>query len=383
MTPQRRALRLLTPLYEASIDIAAWPRFFQEFSDELGGAAIAVASEFDYWENPPASYWIRLNRSYAESHQRRVARGLPWGDLSDSRLVERFCRTSMFRSDEQLSATAFYRDWMKPQGLACEGPLLHAAPYSARRPGWLIFLYRVEGARAFASDDVALCDYLVPHLAAASAVFDCFARVRSERVALSEVVDRLSTGIFLVDATGRLLIANLAARRFVEANDGLALREGLLRIEGEEADSELRRILKDAIAWRGRDSLGAGAEMWIERPSGRRSYFANIVPMSAAEPDSALGDDVAVVLLTDPDADQGAAADRVRRSCSLTDAEADLIRLMAEGFTLDEISRERGVTMNTTRTHLKHVFSKTGTGRQSELVAMVLSSGLRPVDSAE
>lgn len=174
---------------------------------------------------------------------------------------------------------------------------------------------------------------------------------------------------------GRLLIANLAARRILEADDGLSLRDGLLRLDGAQADGELRQILQDAIGWRERNSLGAGGEIWVARPSGRRSYLANIVPMNAAEPNSALGDDVAVVLLSVPDADQSAAAERIRGLCKLTDAEAELIRLMAEGFTLEEISRERGVALSTTRTHLKHVFSKTGTARQAELVAMVLSSG--------
>ncbi len=376
MTPERRALSLLDALYESGVDITAWSRFIEGLSDELGGAAITVASEFDEWQNPPESYWVRLDASYAASHQRHLDAGLPWGNLSDPRLAGRFVRSSTLFPDAQLAKTVFYREWMKPQGLACEGPLSHAAPISERRQGWLLCIYRLEGARAFESDDIALCDLLSPHLVTSSVVFDCFSRLRRKRVALSEVVDRFSLGILLLDAKGRLLIANLAARRIVEANDGLSLRDGVLRLDGAEADSELRQILQDAIAWRGKDSLGAGGELWVERPSGRRPYLANIVPMNPAEPNSALGDDVAVVLLTVPDADQSVAADRIRRLYKLTGAEAELIRLMAEGFTLEEISRERGVTISTTRTHLKHVFSKTGTARQSELVAKVLSSGM-------
>ncbi len=374
MTPKRRALSLLDALYESGVDITAWSRFIEGFSDELGGAAITVSSEFDEWQNPPESYWVRVRGGYADSHQRHLEAGLPWGNLSDPGLAGRFVRGSTLFPDEQLAETAFYREWMKPQGLACEGPLSHAAPFSARRQGWLMCIYRLEGARAFDSDDIALCDLLAPHLVASSVLFDCFSRLRRKRVALSEVVDRFSLGILLLDAEGRLLIANLAARRILEADDGLSLRDGLLRLDGAQADSELRQILQDAIGWRERGSGSAGAELWVARPSGKRSYLANIVPINAAEPNSALGDDVAVVLLTVPDADQSVAADRIRRLYKLTGAEAELIRLMAEGFTLEEISRERGVTISTTRTHLKHVFSKTGTARQSELVAKVLSS---------
>ena len=249
MTPQQRALGLLDRLYHAGVDDAEWPGFFDAFSDQLGGAAIAITNEFDDWTNPQEFFWVRLNPGYAKSYRRHVEAGLPWGELSAASVFERFCRGSDFLKDEQLADTAFYREWMAPQGLACEGPLLHAAPYSSRRPGWMLFLYRVEGARAFDSDDIELCDLLVPHLAACSSLSDSFSRLRRERVALSQVVDRLSTGILLVDARGRLLIANLAARRFFEANDGLALRDGVVRLQDADADGDLRRIIQDAIGW--------------------------------------------------------------------------------------------------------------------------------------
>jgi DNA-binding CsgD family transcriptional regulator len=98
--------------------------------------------------------------------------------------------------------------------------------------------------------------------------------------------------------------------------------------------------------------------------------------MNPAVVGDTFGDDVAVVLVADIEADQSAAADLIRRTCQLTHAEADLARLLAEGLSLEEISRERGVTMNTTRTHLKHVFAKTGTSRQSELVGKLLAAAL-------
>ncbi len=56
----------------------------------------------------------------------------------------------------------------------------------------------------------------------------------------------------------------------------------------------------------------------------------------------------------------------------LTHAEAELVRLIAEGNSLEEVAAERGVTMNTVRSQLKQVFSKTGTSRQGELVQLVL-----------
>ena len=44
------------------------------------------------------------------------------------------------------------------------------------------------------------------------------------------------------------------------------------------------------------------------------------------------------------------------------------MRLIAEGNSLEEVAEQRGVTMNTVRSQLKQVFSKTDTSRQGELV---------------
>ena len=57
----------------------------------------------------------------------------------------------------------------------------------------------------------------------------------------------------------------------------------------------------------------------------------------------------------------------------LTHAEAELVRLIAEGNSLDQVAAIRGVTMNTVRSQLKQVFSKTETRRQGELVHLVLA----------
>ena len=58
---------------------------------------------------------------------------------------------------------------------------------------------------------------------------------------------------------------------------------------------------------------------------------------------------------------------------SLTPAELSLITLLVEGLSLQEISDERGVTVNTTRSQLGHLFRKTQTNRQSELVQLALT----------
>ncbi len=48
-------------------------------------------------------------------------------------------------------------------------------------------------------------------------------------------------------------------------------------------------------------------------------------------------------------------------------------QLLSQGFSLDEAAQQRGVTINTARSQLKQVFSKTDTRRQGELMRLVLT----------
>ena len=57
----------------------------------------------------------------------------------------------------------------------------------------------------------------------------------------------------------------------------------------------------------------------------------------------------------------------------LTPAEAEVVQLLAKGLPLDEIAADRGISLNTVRSHLKHIFSKTGTSRQGELLGLVMT----------
>ena len=66
----------------------------------------------------------------------------------------------------------------------------------------------------------------------------------------------------------------------------------------------------------------------------------------------------------------------MRRLYGLTMTEADVAVRIARGADLQEISDELSVSIATVRKHLQHVFDKTDTHRQAELVRLLLT--LRP-----
>ena len=85
---------------------------------------------------------------------------------------------------------------------------------------------------------------------------------------------------------------------------------------------------------------------------------------------------MALVLIIDPEDEPEPSSALLRRLYRLTDAEADVALRMIHGADLKEISEELSLSLTTVRTHLQHIFDKTDTHRQAELVRLLIA--LRP-----
>ena len=79
------------------------------------------------------------------------------------------------------------------------------------------------------------------------------------------------------------------------------------------------------------------------------------------------------LFVADPSARFTADSEALSELYQLTYSEAELVRLLAAGLSLEEAAEKRGVSLNTARSHLKHVFAKTETSRQGELVRLIIS----------
>lgn len=183
---------------------------------------------------------------------------------------------------------------------------------------------------------------------------------------MSLILDRLSVGVILVDGALRVLEANAAAREILQEEDGLLVRRGALRTSHPPETQTLM------------DSVGARASgpsreapsriLVITRPSGARPLHVVVFPL----PQGAVRSLDAALFISDPDSRAEGNVEILRVVYGLTQAEAKLARQLAKGERLDEAARAMGITIMTARTHLKRILSKTETGRQADLIRLLL-----------
>ena len=180
---------------------------------------------------------------------------------------------------------------------------------------------------------------------------------------LRALIDCLWQGVIVADRSGRVVLANRAAQAILAAGDGLHDGPGGLRTETMESTRRLRRMVEAASG-----SAPAGNVMALPRIGQPHPLSVMISPLrSGAEADLAL------ILIIAPDCVPTPWPDLLRDLYGLTDAEAAVAVAMARGEGLAAVAAKLNVGRTTVRTHLQHVFEKTGTRRQAQLVRLIMA----------
>ena len=213
----------------------------------------------------------------------------------------------------------------------------------------------------------------VTHGSAAIAI--AIMRDVTERRQAEETLNLLSTGMALVDRDCRLLLANRSASRLFDFADGLTLSHGRISTARRDQVEQLRDLVDRACSrldGDGAEQTFAGV-MTIDRGGDVRPLSIMVAPVQLGE--ASEGDSrVAAIFIRDLEVRQSVPPEVLAKLFGLTPAEARVVVELVKGKRPQEVADDLSVSLNTVRNQLKQIFSKTNTGRQSELISLVLSS---------
>lgn len=267
----------------------------------------------------------------------------------------------------ELVRTDFYKRWLRPQkAFHC---LMGVMRRRAEEVRCLIALRPLEAA-AFGADEKRAVSALLPQLGCATELDSRIASATRRSEVLEDVLGCLPEAVFVVDADGRVLVANRAAATLLEQKDGLVLSGGVLATSLPRETAELHRLIGRVAVHNG-DSA-AGDEIAVNRPSGELPIVLTLAPLGHAAIDAAGRQTSVAVAITRP-LQHAVAAHRLCEFYRMTPAEARLAALIAGGRTLIDAATELHITTNTARTHMKRIYSKTVTHRQADLVRLLTS----------
>jgi len=378
MVAGSRVGELVGGLYDAALRPTLWPMVLQRVADALDaqlGILVAVdlaTGRASVLESTPVDEPERV-ALFGTKHVMN-----PWTLAALKDPLGVVARTSELVAEEELLASEFYADCLEPLGL------YHALGANLfnedGRFGAFCFM-RLRSLGPYSDEALAKMQPLVPHFARALTVQCRLAEADLQRAAALEAIDRLGVGTVFVNAQGRVAFANHDAEAVLAQADGLRVEDGELVVAGAEDAATLRHAVREAALAGAQRQDQAGRAFTFSRPSGLPPWRVLVAPLRDTHLRVGPGQADAVVFITDPAAVRLPSAELIAQSFGLTPAEARVAALLARGSGIPAVAEALGVSINTVRTHAARVFEKTGTERQAELVAVLLST--LPVRSEE
>jgi len=386
----RRLLPAIRRLFDAAIDAEKWPVFLKELAAAFAakGSHIVRVQPHEKTLSFSALYGFDdailkvygdgttdLNTAMAR-FERHFVELMP----SDPRVrfLERFpyrplsCRLEI--SESELHRSKVYQDQLRFAD--AEYSLLASL---AEDDGSLIMfgVFRGKQSRHFDQAEVDVFGELIPHLKQAIGLSEHLTRLNFLNQAAFDTLDSLAMGLLLVADGGRLVHANAAGRRIVELADGINAQDDILRLHDPDDDTRLRELVRTALVAARKNAIPPSQAMTVTRPSGREPIPLLVASLARHQSERRFGPldrPLALLFASLPEEPQEAPVELLRRLFGLTLAEARVCERLVRRRGVKDIALELDITVETVRVHLKNAFAKTGTSKQTELVAKIMAT---------
>lgn len=362
-------LSVLTGMvYDAALEPALWPIALGKVANFVGGVAAGIYSK-DVNKNGHIYYDDgKLDPSYVRLYFEKYIRFDPSTTGHFFAEIGEPVSTSDVLPYNEFVETRFYKEWAQPQGLVdFVSAILDKSATSIASFG----VFRDE--RDGLVDDEARnrMRLVVPHVRRSVLIGKILGLKTAEAATLTQTLDGISAGMFLVDSASRIIHANAAGHTMLAAGDVLRSLAGRLAVGTLPQEQTLQQIL--AAPETAGEGVGAqGSAVPLIGRDGKR-YVAHVLPLTSGRRRQAgtyLGA-AAALFVHKATVDTPSLPTVIARHFCLTPTELRVLLAVVEVGGAPEVADVLGVAETTVRFHLRHLFEKTDTHRQADLVRLV------------
>jgi DNA-binding CsgD family transcriptional regulator len=270
-----------------------------------------------------------------------------------------FCVDRDAWTDDEISRDPYFQEFLRPRGVFWHAKLRLCAAHAERVS--LTLKRRIE-LGPYEPADIAILDLLAPTLQTAFRIGRRM--LDAEASGMTRLLHDRGDPVFELDSLGRVLRAHGDAERL-----GVRVRERRLILSDRPAQPRLDQAVA-AAAGAPQPALVAASNRHGERS------FLQVLPVTGRGRDVFLATAVIVLVKQLDRPARAPRPDLIRQALGLTEREAEIAALLAEGSSLPDIAERLNIGIGTARNHVKSIFGKTGAGRQGELVALLCSMQL-------
>lgn len=214
---------------------------------------------------------------------------------------------------------------------------------------------------------------LAPHFRRAITISNLFEMRAIETAAFRSALDAVPVGVVIVDETLRILHANAAAETMIISGSPLRPDRGLLGLNDNSAEALLQEVVARAV----RDEMTIGQKgigVPVTGATGE-AFVMHVLPLRrGVKRPGLVANAAAAIFISAAARPLRMPMDAIALLYDLTPAEIRIFQLVCDGMAPEAIASQIGIALSTVRTHLNHIFEKTGCRRQADLVR--LAAGL-------
>lgn len=261
--------------------------------------------------------------------------------------------------------TKAYREFFEPRKVEIGGGVVVIR--DSNKAATLSF-FRQRGQGAITSSEWQMMEPIIPHLQRALRLYASRLSLQQRHDAALTQIDELPHGVVLLDSDSNVVVANGAARQVIGAGQAARITRERFRFADPAADQLLQAALAHFRAGQWPDETIA--RRFVLPVKGRRHYLFLLSPLQPGQL-VASGGPVASLLVVNPEAKLNLNPASLSELFGLTPTQGRIASLLATGSSVFEIAAELEIKASTVRSHLKHVFEKTNTERQAQLVLLL------------
>jgi DNA-binding CsgD family transcriptional regulator len=276
--------------------------------------------------------------------------------------------------EARLHATRFYKEWLEPQGFVdCVGAILEKSWTSAAV--FVIFRNKDQGmVDETVRRKMAL---LVPHIRRAVVIGKTIDLQSVTNANFANTLDALSTAVYLLSDSRHIIHANQSGISLRARADIFRATGDVLKACDPKIDGQLQEIFSAASI----DEYFIDAKGTAVGLNGKDAerYIAHVLPLASKGRGRGFHAAAFAVFVHQAALQRPTLVEAVANRFRLTPAELRVLFAIIEVGGVPEIAPILGVSETTVKTHLKHLFAKTGTNRQADLVRLVAEFADPPI----
>lgn len=362
---------LIGLVYDCAANPELWSDTLSAIRDRMGAAFVSVGfadmSPLGFGRSP---YWVKRNSPWDEGWLDRLApllHMIPHGEQIIANGIDAGWSQMTCMDEAEFRGSAFCREWVEPQGLR---DCLSVNYLQRDSLNGILTAPSALGRALYDEADKDIFARLAPHIRRAILINDMVDKGKLALALYRQVLDTLATPVFIIGSGQRIVFSNAQGEDLLSAGNLLFSNNGNLAVRRVAG---IPTALDEAIdrAARGDVAIGlSGIGVPLIGKDGERAA-AYVLPISGSDIRGDMGRGHCAVFIARRGEQQPMLQEVLRTLFDLTQSEARIAGMIAQGEGPAAIGEALGLSVNTVRSHLARCYTKTQSTDQTALGSLV------------